>query len=46
MDKWKTNEYLSKLNLPGVSVPRHVLSKISEIPKSSSDIISFWGSLT
>jgi D-alanine--D-alanine ligase len=41
MDKWKTNELLLEKNIAGISVPRHVIAKVSDIP-SDSDLECFW----
>jgi D-alanine--D-alanine ligase len=45
MDKWKTNEYLAAANITGVSTPKHLLSKLSEIPKGNYDLSCFWDTL-
>lgn len=46
MDKWKTNEHLLKESIYGVSVPRHILATLSEIPEKENDLSCFWDTIT
>jgi len=40
MDKWETNETLEKANIKGVSVAKHVLFKIKDVPKDIDDSLT------
>lgn len=40
MDKWETNETLEKANISGVSVAKHILFKIKDVPKDVDDSLN------
>lgn len=48
MDKWETNEIIEKAEMAGVSVAKHTLFKIRDVPKNIDDNIknSHWEMLT
>lgn len=47
MDKWETNEFIKKSNILGVTVAKHILLKINNVPKvlKNEYINEYWNML-